>query len=282
MKFGLFRKFGAMNSVPVFDAFARSVERKGWQVCDHDMNADVAVIWSVLWEGRMIQNQQVWHHFRGSNKPVIVLEIGGLNRGTLWKVGVNGINGDAYFGPKGNDDSRRKQLNIDLTPWRKGNDIIICGQHAKSHQWTGMPDMSRWIEETISRLRTYTDRKIVIRPHPRFMYKRKDFFKDVVIDWPNQIPNTYDSFNFEEKLSSAWAVLNWNSNPATQAAINGIPVFVGASSLAAPVGNLDWANVENPNTPDREQWANDIAYTEWSVEEIANGFPLDRLTSHLK
>jgi len=281
MKFGLFRKFGAMNSVPIFDAFSRSIERKGWHVVDNDTDVDVAVIWSVLWEGRMTQNQNIWNHFKAVNKPIIVLEVGGLNRGILWKVGINGINGDAYFGPSGNSDQRRRKLGINLRPWHKSNNIIICGQHAKSQQWHGMPDMSRWIEETISKLRVHTDRPIVVRPHPRFMYKKKDFFKDVTIDWPEQIPNTYDSFNFEEKLKSAWAIVNWNSNPATLAAIDGVPVFVGSSSLAAPVGNLDWSKIENPEMPDREQWANDIAYTEWSIEEIEKGIPLDRLSDML-
>ena len=38
-------------------------------------------------------------------KPVIVLEVGGIKRGITWKVGLNGINREANFGPKGNDDT---------------------------------------------------------------------------------------------------------------------------------------------------------------------------------
>jgi hypothetical protein len=30
--------------------------------------------------------------------------------------------------------------------------------------------------------------------------------------------------------------------------------------------------------PDRAQWLNDYAYTEWTVEEIAQGTPFSRLT----
>jgi hypothetical protein len=281
MRISTFRNFGAMNSPPVFDAFTQSVKKKGWEVVDHDMSADVAVIWSVLWNGRMFKNKDVWNHFRKQGKPVIVLEVGGLDRGILWKVAVNGINGDGYFGPKENDDKRRKKLNIWPKPWYKTHDIIICSQHGNSHQWDGMPPISQWIEETISKLRTYTDRKIIIRPHPRFSYNRQDFFKDIVVEYPREITSTYDSFNFEEKLKTAWAIVNWNSNPATQAAIDGVPVFVGPSSLAAPVGNLDWSKIENPDTPDREQWVNDIAYTEWSVDEISGGEPLDRLSQAL-
>jgi hypothetical protein len=39
--------------------------------------------------------------------------------------------------------------------------------------------------------------------------------------------------------------------------------------------------IENPAMPDREQWANDLAYTEWAVDEIARGEPIDRISSML-
>ena len=80
MNISLFRNYGAKNSPPVFDAFEESIKRKGWQISHHDMNADVAVIWSILWEGRMLSNRKVWESFRKKNKPVIVLEVGALDR----------------------------------------------------------------------------------------------------------------------------------------------------------------------------------------------------------
>ena len=77
---------------------------------------------------------------------------------------------------------------------------------------------------------------------------------------------------------SAWAVVNWNSNPGVVAALNGVPVFTGPTSLAKPIANLDFDMIERPSMPPREQWANDLAYTEWTVDEITNGEPLDRLS----
>jgi len=107
MKFSLFTENGAQNSKPVFDAFATSLHSAGHTVTVNDWDCDVAVIWSVLWFGRMAGNQKVWEHFRAINKPVIVLEVGGIQRGTTWKVGINGINSDANFGAKGNDSTEQ-------------------------------------------------------------------------------------------------------------------------------------------------------------------------------
>ena len=63
--------------------------------------------------------------------------------------------------------------------------------------------------------------------------------------------------------------------------MEGIPAFVGPSSLAWDVANKTLADINAPQQPDRQQWLNDIAYTEWTLEEISQGQPLLRLTSEL-
>jgi hypothetical protein len=63
--------------------------------------------------------------------------------------------------------------------------------------------------------------------------------------------------------------------------MQGIPVFVGPDSLAYDVGNTDLTKINSPSMPDRTQWLNDIAYTEWTIEEISQGLPIKRLTSML-
>jgi hypothetical protein len=93
------------------------------------------------------------------------------------------------------------------------------------------------------------------------------------------VPGTYDSYNFDQALHNAWAVVNWNSGPSVQSAIKGVPVFTSPASLSAPVGNFDLACIEKPLRPERQQWLNDLAYTEWTVEEIKQGVPLSRLLS---
>ena len=137
MKFSLWTINGALNSKPIFDAFAHSCVQQGHEVVYNDMNSDVDVIWSVLWYGRMSPNKEIWDNAQVNNKKIIVLEVGGLQRGITWKVALNGINREAYFGPMGNDNTRVKILGLELKPWQYNNeygDIIIACQHNKSHQ----------------------------------------------------------------------------------------------------------------------------------------------------
>ena len=84
MKISLFNNFGAKNSVPVFQAIAQGLVAQGHTVVYHDLTADVAVIWSMLWTGRMRPNQEVYEAFRRQGKPVIVAEVGMIQRGQIW------------------------------------------------------------------------------------------------------------------------------------------------------------------------------------------------------
>ena len=86
MKFSLWTQYGALNSAPVFDAFRTSVIAAGHTAADNATDGDVDVIWSVLWNGRMAQNQLVWRNAENINKPVIVLMHGSGLTHIVWSL----------------------------------------------------------------------------------------------------------------------------------------------------------------------------------------------------
>ena len=75
-------------------------------------------------------------------------------------------------------------------------------------------------------------------------------------------------------------MINHNSGPAVQAAIQGVPVLCDMSSLAAEL-SFDWSQIDQPTLPDRQQWFLRLCHTEWTVEEICQGIPLGRLISKI-
>jgi len=285
MIFGLFKQHGALNSVPVFSAFEQGVRHLGHTAHDNDLNADVAVIWSVLWYGRMSKNKAVWDHFTKQSKPIIVLEVGALKRNVTWKVAVGGINNEAYFGhATNNDNARLTALGINIQDWKdtkEDNSIIICGQHQASHQWRNMPPVSDWISNTIQEIRQYTDRPIKVRSHPRYPFNFNNKESNVVESMPKRIDIVQDFYDFGTELSTAHCVVNWSSNPAIEAVLDGVPVFTGPDSLAHAVANYSFDTIETPLKPNRQQWANDLAYTEWTVDEIAKSTPLNRILNKI-
>ena len=282
MEFNIHKRFGALNSGPVFDAFHAGANALGHTV-NVDGDSGIDVIWSVLFHGRMGGNRAIWERNISQSKPTIVLEVGGIKRGTTWKVGLNGINRDAFFGDGGNDSRRSDLLNLRLKPWRTdGEYILICGQHDKSLQWVHMPNVSNWLIKTIDTIQQHTDRPIIFRPHPRCPLPHIEHeFKNVKRQDPQHIKGSYDDFDMG--FDNVWATVSYSSNPGIHSVIAGVPAFVSTHSLAYPVANdIDFLhNIDNPLRPDRQQWLNDYAHTEWTLEEISQGMPLKLLTSLL-
>lgn len=272
MRISLFNNFGAKNSVPVFAAVEQGLKSLGHNVVKHDLNADVAVIWSMLWQGRMAGNRSVWAHYQRHQKPVIVLEVGMLKRGYTWKLGLNGTGLRSYPTDQLNPN-RPAELGLTLSPWREsGSNILVAVQRTDSEQWQSQS--KNWLENTIVTLRQHTQRPIIIRPHPRQVLTET---YGCQIQQPQRLPNTYDDFNFLDSLDDIWAVVNCNSGPGVQATISGIPAFVGTDSLASPVANTNLADIENPVRPDRTGWLVNLAHTEWTIDELSSGYPMLRI-----
>jgi hypothetical protein len=232
----------------------------------------------------MLHNQKIWSENKRLNKPTIVLEVGGIKRGTTWKVGLNGINRDGDYLPDSNDSTRASLQGLKLKPWRTTGDfILVCGQHNKSLQWQDMPSISNWFLNIYDEIRKHTDRPILLRPHPRCRLDQIERgLRNVHRQEPMQLVNTYDDFDMT--FNDIWATVSHSSNPGAQSIIAGVPSFVSPSSLAYDVANdIDFFHdIEDPLMPDRTQWLNDYAWTEFTVEEISQGIPLKRLTSMLE
>jgi hypothetical protein len=145
-----------------------------------------------------------------------------------------------------------------------------------------MPKMSNWAMSTIEEIQKHSNRPIIFRPHPRcpLQHIEKEY-RNVYRQNPVKISGTYDDFDID--YSNIWATVSHSSNPGSHSIIQGVPAFVSPSSLAYDVANdLDFLHdIERPLMPDRTQWLNDYAYTEWTVEEISQGLPLKHLTSAL-
>jgi hypothetical protein len=269
----------AKNSQPVMSAVLDCLQARGIQTQENSMTSDAAVIWSVLWAGRMSGNQAVYEHYRAQDKPVIIIEIGALYRGETWKIAVNNITADGYYGNHTNLDwDRPKKLRISLaTQFDSRPNIVVALQHDRSLQVAGI-DMTAWLHSTLKILKNSTDRPIAVRPHPRCRLALGNLPQGVTVEVPNRLPNTYDSFDM---LYDCHAVVNINSGPGTQAAIAGISPIVAPSSLAYPVG-MSFGEIEQPYTQDRDSWLVQVCHTEYTLDELHRGTWISRLAPALE
>ncbi len=226
--------------------------------------SDVAVIFGVYkskvrksWPRGKVFRQQ-----REKNLDVVVLETGYVNRGdgesNHYAAGFNGLNGRADFRSKGMGPERWESLGIQLVPHSRGEKVILCAQvpHDASVE---MHDHKQWVYETAEELKRITGRPIVFRPHPLFRV-------------PN-LPGCELSLKpLADDLKDAHCVVTFNSNSGVEAAIAGKPVFAfDEGSMVWDIANKSLDHLEDPEYPDRKQWARDLAYKQWTPAEMRAG-----------
>ena len=270
----------AGNSGPVLAALLESLRHAGIGTEENSMTSDAVIIWSVLWSGRMIKNREIYQHYRSLGRPVIVIDIGSLRGGVTWKVAIDNITAQGYYGhTRDLDWDRPARLGVNLgTVHRSGSHIVIAAQNSASLQVQDLHSIESWISQQIDEIRKHTDRAIRVRPHPRSPLAVPRLPPNVTMEFPRRVPNTYDSFDMQ---FDCHAMVNLNSGPGIQAAVQGVRPMVHSSSLAYPV-SVSIQDIERPYDINRDQWLVEICHTEYTQEEIREGLWLKRLSDGLQ
>ena len=156
--------------------------------------------------------------------------------------------------------------NKSLSQWKKtGEYILICPPSFYIQIFDGQFD---WLKKTIETVKKFTDRKIIIREKtvPDQLYSMAKIKKITFNE-------EYSSNTLDHDLENAWCVITYNSMVAIDALIKGIPIFTDSKmSVAYDMAEKDFSKIENPYYPlNRENFLNHLAYSQSTIEEIANG-----------
>jgi|TARA_B110000908_G_scaffold101934_1_gene120140 hypothetical protein len=200
-------------------------------------------------------------------------------------------NGIGNFNNSNVDNSRwlkiQKENNLNFSNWKSlGDNILIMGQLEGDSALIEMYDagyktFDDYILDQIKQIRNYTDRPIVVRPHPlgaTTLYKEEklinDIYKNVSISKNyNSTTTLSGGAGLQEDFNNAYCVVTYSSNSCVEAIEKGIPIFtLSSTSSAYDIGHKDISQIENLDySVDISTWCNKIAYTIWNSEEIANG-----------
>lgn len=248
----------------VLKAFYEGVQAEKKLVEGFDYEpSDVAVIFGVYKSKvrRSWPRGKVFRQQREKKLDVVVLETGYLNRGDgedcHFAAGFNGLNGRADFRNKNMGPERWELLGVQLRPYSRGEKVILCGQvpHDASVDHT---DHKQWIVETAQKLRAITTRPVVFRPHPLFPL-------------PAINGCEYSKRPLAEDLATAHCVVTFNSNSGVEALVEGKTVFAAdEGSMVFELANKK-LDIENLAYQNRQQWARNLAYCQWTPAEMREG-----------
>lgn len=183
-----------------------------------------------------------------------------------------------YCDDKPDPDRWRKfkeKTKIDLKDYRNnGNHILLCLQRNGGWSMDGF-DVVDWTAQVVKELRKYTDRDIVIRPHPGDREAGRYLNPVNLIKKIGNLKNLRVSKEPDllRDLKNCWAVVNYNSSPTVGAAIEGFPIFVSDPdrSQCRDIAQTDLSKIENPSLPDRQAWVERLSMFHWNFEEVKSG-----------
>jgi hypothetical protein len=184
----------------------------------------------------------------------------------------------------------QKEHDIDIMPWRdtRGEYILVVLQHVIDTSLVRMIEhygsYYNWFKNCISQIQSFSDLPIVVRPHPKHGMYSNFFEAHRIPEAIDKLSNVYWSANqgrdglnggrfLQKDLDDAHAVVGWTSNALTEAACHGVPVYpMSPGSMATPIAQRPLSDIDNiRNMPDRQQWLNDLAYCQWTYNEIKDG-----------
>jgi hypothetical protein len=251
---------------------------------------DCAVIYGSHKQTRGSSAQQGKRKIIKSGIPYIQLETQLIGRPihtpflTEFRVGVNGFlwdDADWGFEHIRNDRSKkvfeRNGYDPEI-PWKQDGDyILLCMQKVGDASLRGC-DIFSWTEQTVKHIRQYTERQIVVRPHP--LYRKKGQHarcKETVcsnhdVVWQETDVRQEGFVPIQKQLINAWCTVTYSSGTGIDAVINGVPnVACDSGSMVYEVSSKDIAEIESPYRGDKKQWTNKIAHCQWSVDEFESG-----------
>lgn len=234
----------------------------GSKVCDVRKYepCDVAVIFGLV--KRSYANTQTKAEIiRKHRGPVLVMERGYVRREDYWSLGWGGINGRADFRNQGMPDDRWKALGVPLKPWAdRDGPVLVCGQ-VPWDVTVQDTDHKAWCRETVAHVRS-KGFEVRFRPHPYALQRGADYGVD---------KGLISRRSLAEDLGAARACVTYSSNAGVEAVVAGIPTYAAdIGSMALAHRDLDEL-LTVPTRPDRTQWAADIAYAQWTVDEFRSG-----------
>lgn len=156
-----------------------------------------------------------------------------------YRISMNGLR--AKYNPDLDLPSDRMDaLRLEVDPWRKGKQILLCPPSEYICSW-GEIDVDEWIKQISISVAKYTDRPVKVRLKS------------------SMTP-------LEEDLKESHFVIGYNSNVIVNGLLMGVPGFNTTEDIG-----IIFEDIEKPINLDREKYFKFLSYSQFTLEEFESG-----------
>lgn len=265
------------------DAFAQGVRAHGDQCELRSLTPDHAAVPAEVACMVGVKSRELYRNFYNQGTHVVYLDKGYTRHARpgpvkvweYWRVSLDAHHPtERLMGTKMPDD-RLDDLGLVLKPWRKkGQHIVLAGSSQKYHDFYSMRDPTQWAQKIAKQIQG-------VMPGFRIIYRPKPSWKEAVPIEGTEFSRSGDIFDV---LENAWALVTHGSNAVFEAVCEGVPCVVLGEAVAKPISSTALEELPNPRLAtyaDRHQWLANLAYWQWTMNEMASGAAWDFLRPKL-
>jgi lipopolysaccharide biosynthesis glycosyltransferase len=142
------------------------------------------------------------------------------------------------------------------TKFRRGRNVLLCPPSAKVMKFFDL-DLDQWMEETLTTLKSYTDRPIITRLKQSRSVRQNDDTLAMALS------------------NDVHCLVTFNSIAATEALLLGKPAITLGPNAAQNLCKQSLSDIETPYVPtldEVEEWAAHLAYSQFTEEEMRSGY----------
>ncbi len=189
-----------------------------------------------------------------------------------WRICINDCQPNSYAFTKKRPDDRISKIELELKPFREnGDQIVLAGSSDKYYRFFGIDDPTEYHKGLVKQIRKRIGltRDIWYRPKPSFFRRHKE-------DCP-----TIDGTMFRKPITrlytdllGAHCLITHGSNACFDSIVGGVPVVNMGLCASEPISENDISNIGDPFVPTEEQrwqWLCDVAYCQFTADEIRTG-----------
>jgi hypothetical protein len=209
--------------------------------------------------------RKIFDDYLAAGKHVLFFDKG-YSREDVVRVAVNAFQPTKYLMKIKRPGDRLTKFGVELKIPKKysanDNVILFDGASGKYCQWCKLGDQLEWGQSVVNKIRQHTKREIIYRPRPshnKAQYVEGAHTSQLILD---------------VEFKRAHIVVSHGGNLGWDAIIAGLPHFMLSESIAAPMSEINWPQLETPLRPNlaaRQQWAQNVAYCQWTYDELADG-----------
>lgn len=204
---------------------------------------------------------------------LLILEMPLFRETPVWyaRLGFDHVHRGGRFSATNVPTNRFAELNIAPKDWKSHGDVIVVASQLPGDYSLDGVDIDEWALDVAQWLSTRYSHPVVVRPHPVST-------SEALIEACGRASIQISQLSLEKDIERAWRWVTYTSGSSIDAVLGGVPsVTLSRNNFSWEVSSHSIRDLEKPFTPDRTAWLSRLAYSQWTLDEVASGIAWQHL-----